>query len=89
MIRLVQGAAEQMHGPLYGVRRGRRRVGCGGWPASVAPRRPAGSVTPLQPSRVKTVRSELLAVLDHPDIPPHTNNSEWDIRSQVTGACVR
>jgi len=31
------------------------------------PRRPAGSVTPLQPSRVKTVRSELLAVLDHPD----------------------
>ena len=29
-------------------------------------------------------KSELLAVLDHPDIPLHTNGSENDIRCQVT-----
>jgi Transposase IS66 family len=29
-------------------------------------------------------KAELLAVLDHPDIPPHTNGSENDIRCQVT-----
>ena len=28
--------------------------------------------------------TELLAVLDHPDIPLHTNGSENDIRCQVT-----
>jgi Transposase IS66 family len=29
-------------------------------------------------------KTELLAVLDHPDIPLHTNGSENDIRCQVT-----
>jgi hypothetical protein len=35
-------------------------------------------------ARLHANKTELLAVLDHPDIPLHTNNSERDIRSQVT-----
>jgi hypothetical protein len=34
--------------------------------------------------RLHANRAELLAVLDHPDIPLHTNGSENDIRCQVT-----
>ncbi|MGH8269184.1 MAG: IS66 family transposase [Steroidobacteraceae bacterium] len=34
--------------------------------------------------RLHTNKAELLAVLDHPDIPLHTNGSENDIRCQVT-----
>ena len=34
--------------------------------------------------RLHANKAELLAVLDHPDIPLHTNGSERDIRSQVT-----
>jgi Transposase IS66 family len=35
-------------------------------------------------ARLHANKDELLAVLDRPDIPLHTNNSERDIRSQVT-----
>jgi hypothetical protein len=35
-------------------------------------------------ARLHANKAELLAVLDHPDIPLHTNGSERDIRSQVT-----
>src|SRR5215510_8558349 len=35
-------------------------------------------------SRLKARRSELLLVLERPDIPLHTNGSENDIRCQVT-----
>jgi len=34
--------------------------------------------------RLHANKVELLAVLDHPDIPLHTNGSENDIRCQVT-----
>jgi hypothetical protein len=34
--------------------------------------------------RLNANKTELLAVLDHPDIPLHTNGSENDIRCQVT-----
>jgi Transposase IS66 family len=34
--------------------------------------------------RLHANKAELLAVLEHPDIPLHTNGSENDIRSQVT-----
>ena len=34
--------------------------------------------------RLQANKAELLTVLDHPDIPLHTNGSENDIRSQVT-----
>jgi Transposase IS66 family len=34
--------------------------------------------------RLHANKAELLAVLDHPDIPLHTNGSENDIRCQVT-----
>lgn len=34
--------------------------------------------------RLHAKKTELLAVLDHPDIPLHTNGSENDIRCQVT-----
>jgi hypothetical protein len=34
--------------------------------------------------RLNANKVELLAVLDHPDTPPHTNGSENDIRCQVT-----
>jgi Transposase IS66 family len=34
--------------------------------------------------RLHTNKTELLTVLDHPDIPLHTNGSENDIRCQVT-----
>jgi hypothetical protein len=34
--------------------------------------------------RLHANRAELLMVLDHPEIPPHTNGSENDIRCQVT-----
>lgn len=37
-----------------------------------------------QLTRLHANKAELLAVLDHPDIPLHTNNSERDIRSHVT-----
>jgi hypothetical protein len=35
-------------------------------------------------ARLHANKAELLAVLDHPDIPLHTNGSENDIRCQVT-----
>ena len=35
-------------------------------------------------SRLKAQKSELLLVLERPDIPLHTNGSENDIRCQVT-----
>ena len=35
-------------------------------------------------ARLHANKAELLAVLDHPDIPLHTNGSERDIRCQVT-----
>jgi Transposase IS66 family len=35
-------------------------------------------------SRLKAQKDELLAVLERPDIPLHTNGSENDIRCQVT-----
>ena len=35
-------------------------------------------------ARLHANKPELLAVLDHPDIPLHTNGSERDIRSHVT-----
>ena len=35
-------------------------------------------------ARLRANKAELLAVLDRPDIPLHTNGSERDIRSQVT-----
>jgi Transposase IS66 family len=35
-------------------------------------------------ARLHSNKAELLAVLDHPDIPLHTNGSENDIRCQVT-----
>ena len=35
-------------------------------------------------ARLHANKAELLAVLDHPDIPLHTNGSELDIRCQVT-----
>jgi hypothetical protein len=34
--------------------------------------------------RLHANKAELLAVLDHPDIPLHTNGSENDLRCQVT-----
>src|SRR5919199_1365042 len=34
--------------------------------------------------RLHANKAELLRVLDHPEIPPHTNGSENDIRAQVT-----
>jgi Transposase IS66 family len=48
-------------------------------------RRRTGFATPdrlLQ--RLHANKAELLRVLDHPDIPPHINGSENDIRCQVT-----
>src|SRR3712207_7296973 len=33
--------------------------------------------------RLHANKAELLQVLDHPEIPPHTNGSENDIRAQV------
>jgi crotonobetainyl-CoA:carnitine CoA-transferase CaiB-like acyl-CoA transferase len=35
-------------------------------------------------ARLHANRAELLKVLDHPEIPLHTNGSERDVRSQVT-----
>lgn len=35
-------------------------------------------------ARIHADRADLLRVLDHPDIPLHTNSSENDIRAHVT-----
>src|SRR3954464_510606 len=52
-------------------------------PAAPGSPRSTGCSTGCPPTRLSANKDELLRVLDHPEVPLHTNGSERDLRSHV------